>query len=152
VLVSPFTRLPSWKPAVTVPALVVTPGFLFRLVIGVIAEWQFGPSRRNFDHPFFASLKGLTPRQLRIRTDWIRGRSYENLFETVFADQATRRAVWLGEIDRLVNIREQMAFFDQLCTRTGALRETVSDAGHVILPAEVIPLARTQLLRWLQTP
>jgi hypothetical protein len=152
VLVSPFTRLPGWKPTVTVPVLAITPGFLYRLVIGIVAEWQFGPSRRNFDHPFFPSLKGLTPRQLRIRTSWIRGRCYDALFETVFADQSTRRAVWLGEIDRLVDIDEQMTFFDELCTRTGAHRETVAAAGHVVLPEAVIPVARDQLLRWLQSP
>lgn len=151
VLVSPFTRLPGWKPTLTVPTLAITPGFLYRLVIGAVAEWQFGPSRRNFDHPFFASLKGLTPRQLRIRTSWIRGRRYDALFETVFADQSTRRAVWLGEIDRLVDIDEQMTFFDELCTRTGAVRETIDGAGHVVLPEAVIPVARDQLLRWLQS-
>jgi pimeloyl-ACP methyl ester carboxylesterase len=152
VLVSPFTRLPPWKPTLTPPVLRVTPGFLFRLVIKPIAEWQFGPSHRNFSHPFFASLTRLTPSQLRIRTAWIRGLRFENLFEELFADNRTQRAVWLGDSDRLVTIDEQLAFFGSLCKRSGALFDVIPGSGHVVLPASIIPEARERLFRFLCTP
>jgi hypothetical protein len=152
VLVSPFTRLPPWKPTLTPPVLRLTPGFLFRLVIKPIAEWQFGPSKRNFSHPFFASLTRLTPSQLRIRTAWIRGLRFENLFEELFSDRRTLRAVWLGDSDRLVSISEQIAFFENLCRRSGAQFEVLAGSGHVVLPTVVIPEARQRLFRFLCTP
>lgn len=152
VLVSPFTKLPAWKPLLTPPVLAVTPGFLYRLVIGPIAEWQFGPSQKNFDHPFFGSLKAITPGQLRKRTAWIRGLDFQNLFEEVFAQQGTRRGVWFGDRDRLVDIAAQMRWFDDLCARTGAHMETVVGAGHVVLPPGVILDACQRLFRWVWRP
>ena len=143
VLVSPFTRLPGWKVArVVLGALRLTPGPLYRAFSGLIGRWQFGPAGGNTTHPFFASLKALTPPMLQRRSAWLNGRTFADNFRKL---RAPRRA-FLGSRDNLVDRDEQRLFFESLAPSIEL--EMIEGSGHVVLPPAVIDAARAQLRRW----
>jgi hypothetical protein len=143
VMVSPFTRLPAWKVSAPVLGAVrLTPPPLYRATSGLIGNWMFGPDGGNRQHPFFASLKALTPATLRRRASWLRGRSFADNFRQL---RAPRRA-FLGSRDHLVNRDEQRLFFQGLAP--GIELEMIEGSGHVVLPPPIIETARAQLRQW----
>jgi pimeloyl-ACP methyl ester carboxylesterase len=143
VLVSPFTRLPAWKVArVVLGALRLTPGPLYRVFSGLIGRWQFGPAGGNGAHPFFASLKAITPPSLKRRAAWLHGRTFADNFRKL---RAPRRA-FLGSRDNLVDREEQRLFFESLAPSIGL--DMIAGSGHVVLPPPVIDDARAKLRHW----
>ena len=143
VLVSPFIRLPAWKVSAPVLGAVrLTPGPLYRATSGLIGDWMFGPAGGNDQHPFFASLKALTPATLKRRAAWLRGRSFADNFRRL---HAPRRA-FLGSKDHLVDRDEQRLFFESLAPSIRL--EMIEGSGHVVLPPAIIEQARTQLKNW----
>lgn len=145
VLVSPFMRLPVWKTGLILRGLGLVPSPLFPIYDAstyFVGDWQFGPDGGNSMHPFFASLKALTPPTLARRAGWVRGRTFADNFRNL---RGPRRA-FLGTRDNLIDLEEQRLFFDSLAPAIGL--EMIEGSGHVPLPPPVIVDARIQLRRW----
>jgi alpha-beta hydrolase superfamily lysophospholipase len=141
--VSPFTRLPKPLLAVT-PLLSLTPAVLYRVTTPMIGQWLFGPVNGNRDHPFFASLAAMTPRTVVRRAGWLRGRR----FVRPFLQMRAPIKVWLGERDRLIDLDDELAFFQAVTRGDGDQLTLVPDSGHVVLPAGSAKVLRHEVSAW----
>jgi fermentation-respiration switch protein FrsA (DUF1100 family) len=59
--------------------------------------------------------------------------------------------VWLGQRDRLVDLRAQTRFFGALTQRTGNALSMVPGSGHVMLPRAAVASIQDGLTAWLST-
>jgi pimeloyl-ACP methyl ester carboxylesterase len=146
LMVSPFTRLPSLLARLSLASLYVTPTFLYRATIKPMGRYVFGPVGENGNHPFFDSLTRATTPNARRQTRWLVGSDFSNNFESI----RVPAKVWLGEKDRLVNIRQQIRFFKDLAARKPNYHlSLIPTSGHVVLPHQTVEQAREELLEWL---
>ena len=146
VLVSPFTGLPD---VLTVPAraaLTLTLPVLYRGVTPPVARWVFGPMPRGTGDDFVAALAGMSPADVARRTGWLVGRDHAGAF--LAPDLPC--GVWLGELDRLVDLPRQSAFFAAL-TRHGGRLTAVPGAGHVATPPAAVALVRQGVEEWISS-
>ncbi len=146
VLVSGFTMLSQLKTALSTLLLRFTPTWLYRLTIGPLGRFLFGPPGDQPHHPFFAALARGTSSTARRRTSWLRRRN----FAEQFAGTPAPSKVWLGERDRLIRLPAERAFFESLAGRRPDFRlEMMPGCGHLVLPSQCFPPVWQQIAEWL---
>ena len=145
VMVSPFRKLPAWKVVLGPPVLKVTPDALYRATAAPISGWQFGPDGGNKGHMFYDALGRLTKGDLARRAGWLRGADFGEDFRQL---RATRVKAWLGALDRLENVKEEIAFFASLSDQPGREVGVFGESGHVVLPPPAIDDARRRISAW----
>lgn len=146
--VSPFTELPAWKAHGGTLSLAVTPSFLYRATIRPMGKYLFGPPGDADDHPFFDALYRAPVPTVRRRTSWLRGRDAQAAFEAVPGEVH----VWLGALDRLVDLDDQRRRFAALAaSRPHWHLSMIEGSGHVVLPTSAVETARREVASWILT-
>jgi hypothetical protein len=82
------------------------------------------------------------------RLGWLRGRSFEEQFRDL---RCRRGSVWLGDRDRLEDVRAETAVFRGLAAAGGPDVGILDGAGHVALGVAVIEASIGKIGRWLWT-
>jgi pimeloyl-ACP methyl ester carboxylesterase len=146
VLVSAFTSLPALKIRLSTALLPITPQSVYIALIGPGAKWEFGPFGDETSPPFLEAMKRATPQIVEKRTAWLKDKNFAELFCSI----QTQTKIWLGSKDRLVNLSEQRAFFEQLPrVKSNYHFGMIDGSGHVVLPSQIVANAQNQLCEWL---
>ncbi|MTI87736.1 MAG: hypothetical protein FH748_07190 [Balneolaceae bacterium] len=147
-MVSPFKQLPPLLARIAYYSMFVTPTFLYRATIKPMGRYVFGPVGNSYkNHPFFGALTRATSAQVRRQTGWLAGLNYEHLF----SELQPELTIILGKKDRLVNIEDEIAFFQQLCSQSNNRKLLLNDnSGHVVLLKNEIKWLKETLLTFLK--
>jgi pimeloyl-ACP methyl ester carboxylesterase len=129
VMLSPFTAIPGVRLALGLLGMTVSPAFLYRMTIGPLGRFFFGPAGDRPQHVFFQALAATSAAVAHRRSAWLRGRNFTDWF---FRSSVPTK-VWIGALDRLVcRPREAKRFRDLARRRPTFALEIVAGAGHVV--------------------
>ena len=146
VMLSPFARLPRFMTWLALVSMLITPAFIYRWAAKPLGRLVFGPAGDQPDHVFYRALAEGEREVARRRTSWL----YRQVFDGWFEALNVPTRVFLGQVDHLVNIRKQRAFFERLAREKSQVRFTlVEGAGHVVTDRQTIERVFAQLLQWL---
>jgi hypothetical protein len=134
VMLSPFTAVPGLRLGLGLLAMAATPAFLYRIAIGPLGRFFFGPAGDRPDHAFFRALAETARGDARRRSAWLRGRSFTDWF---FRTSVPTKA-WIGALDRLVcRGHEAARLRDVARERPEFALEIVPGAGHVVTDTQL---------------
>lgn len=146
LMVSPFKKLPDVLARIAHYSLYVTPTWLYRATIQPLGRYVFGPTGNNRKHPFFSALAKATSSGVRRQTKWLTDLDYSDLFSTL----QVPCTIVLGEKDRLVNIEDEISFFQTICSESNDRRLVLNENnGHVILIENEIKWAQREMVDYL---
>jgi len=147
-MISPFTKLPGLMSKISYYSLFVTPTWVYRNTIKPMARYVFGPvGNSNKKHPFFDALTRATSSGVRRQTRWLLKLDYEEVFPKIKAPAI----ISLGVKDRLVNIKEQIAYYEAACSTRNDWKLVLNqNNGHVIFMPEEIDWAKDEIVKFLQ--
>lgn len=146
VLVSPFRALPQAVLEASYWSMAVTPEFIYRRTAAPLGRQLLGPTGGHDEHPLFEALTRGGSEGARRRTGWLRDPHFDLWFATT--DAPTH--VFLGELDRYLDLPDGRDFFGQLAAHRPNFSLTlVPGAGHVILPDPAVEQLTQQATAWL---
>lgn len=147
LMVSPFTKLPELMVRLSAFSMKFTPTFLYRSTIKPLGKYVFGPVGKNSGHIFFDALQRATSSQVKRQTSWLVGLDYSKVFEKIKVPVK----IVLGEKDRLININQQIGFFESLCSeQNNKVLATLRDSGHVLLQNAVIEEGKEHFIKYFE--
>lgn len=148
-LVSPFSSLPKLSIRLANLSMYVTPTWLYRRTIKPMGRYVFGPiGETSKDHPFFQALTQATSKQVRRETSWLVNINYEPVYREIDVPMT----IILGQKDRLVNIKKEIAYFESLCSERSNCKLVLNENnGHVILIHNEVIWAKNALVKFLES-
>jgi len=146
VMISAFGGVPQFRLRLSLVGMAISPPPLYRVVMRPVGRWTFGPPGDHPDHVFFAAVADTPPKVARRRSTWLKGRRFDEWFQS----STVPTKLWLGALDRLVNIKRERAFFTQLAAeRPDFELSVVEGGGHVVTDTTLLARMLTEIYPWV---
>jgi hypothetical protein len=146
VMISAFGGVPQVALRLGLFSMAISPPPIYRWIMGPIGRWMFGPCGDRPGHIFFDSVARTPARIARRRSAWLKGREFYDLFEAT----SVPTKLWLGSMDRLVDIRRERVFFTRLAASVpGFELSVVGGGGHVVTDTGLLAHMLAEVAPWV---
>lgn len=146
VMISAFGGVSQFKLQLSLLGMAISPPGIYRWFMGPMGRWVFGPCGDRPGHIFFDAVARTPSNVARRRSLWLKGRRFDDDFEAI----KVPTKLWLGALDRVVDIKRERAFFTRLAGELpGFALSVVEGGGHVVTDTTLLAQMLGEVYPWV---